>query len=109
MGGGVHFDEVEGLILGEGKAGGAFEAGVAILVAGVAHEGFGEEAGDGGFASSAWAGEKIGMGNHFLFQSLLQNSGDMVLAMDLGESLGAIFLIKCHLVIFEWSLVAGKF
>ncbi len=96
VGGGVDFDNVDG------RAGADFEAGVADFAGfgrgaggradGVAAiERAGQNAGDGGFADAAMAGEDVAMGDAVLRERVHQGHGDVVLAGDVGEPLRAVF------------------
>ena len=88
--GAVDLDHVERRAAGDGPAGGALPAGVrggAVL----AVEGLGEDAGEGGLAGAAGAGEEVGLRDAALLDRGAQRADDVVLPDDLLEGLRAPF------------------
>ena len=96
VGGGVDLDDVDGVAgadLGAGLADVAGLGGGAELAAdGVAAvERHGQDAGDGGLADAAVAGEDVAVGDAVLGERVHQGHGDVVLSDDVGEALGTVF------------------
>ena len=96
VGGGVDFQDVDGVALANFKAGVADEAGFggwAGLGAdgGLAVEGGGEDAGDGGFADAAVARKDVAVGDAVLAKGVEEGAGDVVLPDDVGEAEGTVF------------------
>ena len=88
--GAVDLDDVERRAGGDGLAGGALAAGMhrgAVL----AVEGLGEDAGEGGLAGAARAGEEVGLRDAALLDRGAQRADDVVLPDDLLEGLRAPF------------------
>ena len=53
-----------------------------------------EDAGDAGFAGTARASEKIGVGDFALGDGIFENRSDSFLADDFGEGFGAVFAVE---------------
>ena len=76
--GGVDFEQIDKAALVDGGAGWALAAGFAVA-GGFAVEAFGEDAGDGGFAHAARAGEQIGVVQAAFAQGVLQGFDNVLL------------------------------
>ncbi len=96
VGGGVDLDDVDGVALADFEAAVAGEAGLGRGAGGgadgvLAVECGGEDAGDGGFADAAVAGEDVAVRDAPLLERVLQGAGDVVLADDVREAEWAVF------------------
>ena len=90
VGGPVDFGDVEGAAFGDFDADGV--GGVEVCFGAVgAVEGFGEDAGGGGFSGAARADEEVGVGEAVLGDGVAQGADDVVLSEDVVEGFGAIF------------------
>jgi hypothetical protein len=86
----VDFEDVEGSAFGD------FDAEVFIgievrLGAAGAVEGFGEDAGGGGFAGATRAYEEVGVGEALLLDGIAERADDVILTENVVESSGAVF------------------
>ena len=86
--GGVDFEQIDKAALVDGGAGGALAAGFAVGRC-FAVEAFGEDAGDGGFAHAARAGEQIGVVQAAFVERVLQGFDNVFLADQIGEGFRA--------------------
>ena len=77
--GGVDFEQIDKAALVDGGAGWALAAGFAVAGR-FAVEAFGEDAGDGGFAHAARAGEQVGMVQAAFVERVLQGFDNVFLA-----------------------------
>ena len=96
VGGGVDFDDIDGVAgadLGAGLTDFAGLGGGADIAAdGVAAvKRHGEDAGNGGLADAAMAAEDVAVGDAVLGERVHQGHGDVILANDIGEALRTIF------------------
>ena len=98
VGGGVDFEQVDEAAGVDVAAGLALAAGFAFF--GVfAVEAFGEDAGDGGFAHAARAGEQVGVVQAAFFQGVAQGFDDVFLSDEVGEGFRPPFAgeyLVCH-------------
>jgi hypothetical protein len=92
--GGVEFHHVERRPLDDRGAALALVAGRAVGVAVLAIEGLGEDAGGGGLAGAARAGEQVGVGDALLGHLAGEGGGDVSLADHVVEALGPILAIQ---------------
>ena len=96
VGGGVDLDDIDGVAGADLGAGFAELAGLDGGAGGgadgvAAVEGHGQDAGDGGLADAAVAAEDVSVGDAVLGERVGEGDGDVVLADDVGEALGAVF------------------
>ena len=93
VGGGVHLCHVQQRTFIDTAAGAAAVAGRAVD-GGFTVDGLGQNAGAGGLASAACAGEKIGVGGASVSNLPLKGVGNMGLTHDLAEGLGTPFAVQ---------------
>ena len=92
VGGGVDFDDVDGVAGANLGAGFADAAGLRRrMIFRSAVQGRGQDAGDGGFADASMAAENVAVGGASLLDGVLQGAGDVFLSDDLGEFLRTVF------------------
>ena len=94
IGGRIDFDHVHGAhrAIADLAAGVAHATGFGHrAVAGLAIQGHGQNAGDGGFSNSAMPAENVTVSDALLLQRILQSMDDVVLSDHIGELLGTVF------------------
>jgi hypothetical protein len=69
----------------------AFVTGLSIRLQGLAVDGFGQDAGTGGFAHSPWTTKQKGMRQVIVADGVFQSGGNMFLTHDSVKGLGAVF------------------
>ena len=92
VGGGIDFNDVDGVASANFGAGFADAAGLGrrrIFRAAVQSRS--QDSSDGGFADAAMAAEDVAVGGASLLEDILQGAGDVLLSDDLGEFLGTVF------------------
>ena len=104
VGGGVNFDDIEGIAGSDGHTHLAMAAGFRGRgVAADAVERAGQDAGAGGLASAAGSAEEIGGSDAAGAQGIGQGGGDGLLPHQLSEPLGAVFVVEGLVGHGSWS------